>query len=543
MHGFQPNSSRRREPEGGVIHGPGTGTSDSIEDAVPAGTCIMPADSTEQIGDQALAGMGACGFTPKSQRKDVDVRLSNGEQSCPLDQVRAVDVQALDALKNATHNPVSEGLGFPAGRSDDAMFFADGGLVTRMGNSYSGGNVAGQISINRGAPGGVMSSIVAPAAPAAVPGVPETSVRMLSAPASGLGISDSSAQRQQFFDQAESSTAASRAARSMVSPVAPLAPVPGAPRSPGGFGPTTRWALPARPCPAPWTRAARLALGFKPRGYANGGVLEEEERRRRNNFGDAAAAAGNSTVAQLGAPRPATAGAGSEAALRFAGESLTDAQQSRVVSRFDQDQRDRAAGARCHPASDAGGGFCTSCPASGNAMAAAGGFGPTASSRPVAGSLEGANAQAANLRAFNASVPVGGLTVINNPGAGRSTGHVRPGRPAHGRRARVVEPATRLPARSGCGGGRSRPGAEPAASRARGRAPGSRHSARRSGLPERGPARGGRRAAPGRAHRRRGPARGRHQFRPPRRSGRGQSPTRHAGCGSGGRGRAAPHRA
>lgn len=83
MHGFQPNSSRRREPEGGVIHGPGTGTSDSIEDAVPAGTCIMPADSTEQIGDQALAGMGACGFTPKSQRKDVDVRLSNGEQSCP----------------------------------------------------------------------------------------------------------------------------------------------------------------------------------------------------------------------------------------------------------------------------------------------------------------------------------------------------------------------------------------------------------------------------------------------------------------------------
>jgi len=55
-------------------------------------------------------------------------------------------------------------------------------------------------------------------------------------------------------------------------------------------------------------------------------------------------------------------------------------------------------------------------PLADSGVAAPGGFGPTARSGPAAGSLEDANAQAANLRAFNASVPVGGLTVINNPG-------------------------------------------------------------------------------------------------------------------------------
>ncbi|WP_398493371.1 hypothetical protein [Variovorax sp.] len=370
MYGFQPASARKaphqpagarqRTAEGGVIRGPGTGTSDSIEDTVPAGTYIMPADSTAQIGDQALAGMGARGFTPKSQRKGVDVRLSNGEYELPPEQVHAVGVQALDALKNATHEQVGEGLGFGPGSASDAMFFADGGLVSREGNSYSGGNVSGRVSINGGAPGGTMSSIgapVAPSAPAAVPGVPETSVRMLPA----------------------------------ASP-------------PGGFGPTSATGAFGRATPAAVDPRSGAGLGFRPRGYANGGVVDEEERRRSNSFGDAAAAARDSSVTQLGAPRPAAASTGSrdlgasipaplpmltpslppspqaqqlagfgapsaagagrgainppparpaadavaaanDASLRFSGYPLTDEQQSRVVARFDQDARDRAAGA------------------------------------------------------------------------------------------------------------------------------------------------------------------------------------------------------
>jgi hypothetical protein len=97
---------------GGKVVGPGTGTSDDIEAIVPEGSYIMPADSTEQIGDQQLAGMGS----------PVDVNLSNGEYQLPPEQVHAIGVQTLDAMKNATHEPVDEN-----GRPE--LFFANGGLV------------------------------------------------------------------------------------------------------------------------------------------------------------------------------------------------------------------------------------------------------------------------------------------------------------------------------------------------------------------------------------------------------------------------------
>ena len=50
----------------GMVRGPGTGTSDDVKDAVPPGTYIMPADSTQQIGPEAL---GAAGFRPGSKPK------------------------------------------------------------------------------------------------------------------------------------------------------------------------------------------------------------------------------------------------------------------------------------------------------------------------------------------------------------------------------------------------------------------------------------------------------------------------------------------
>lgn len=101
--------------DGGPVRGPGTGTSDDIEATVPEGSYIMPADSTAQIGEQNLAGLGA----------PVDVNLSNGEYQLPPEQVHAVGVQALDQMKNATHTPADQqGQGFKP-----ELFFADGGEV------------------------------------------------------------------------------------------------------------------------------------------------------------------------------------------------------------------------------------------------------------------------------------------------------------------------------------------------------------------------------------------------------------------------------
>lgn len=124
----------------GMVRGPGTGTSDDVKDAVPPGTYIMPADSTQEIGPEAL---GAAGFRPGSKPKapnipgqgfgpaaQVPVNLSNGEFRLSPEQVHAIGVQVLEGMKAATHAPVDEQGGSD---SDDAstreLFFADGGLV------------------------------------------------------------------------------------------------------------------------------------------------------------------------------------------------------------------------------------------------------------------------------------------------------------------------------------------------------------------------------------------------------------------------------
>ena len=111
--------------DGGMVRGPGTGTSDDIKAVVPGGSYIMPADSTEQIGEQNLAGMGS----------PVPVNLSNGEYQIPPEQVHAVGVQALNQMKDATHTPSAgeAARGFsPAGRGEEGkpeLFFAGGGAV------------------------------------------------------------------------------------------------------------------------------------------------------------------------------------------------------------------------------------------------------------------------------------------------------------------------------------------------------------------------------------------------------------------------------
>lgn len=106
-------------PKGGMIKGKGTGTSDDIKKPVPPGSYIMPADSTEQIGESDLKNMA----DPRA------VNVSNGEFELTPDQVHAVGVNALDSMKDQTHTPVDQ----PQVQNDEGgepeLFFANGGLV------------------------------------------------------------------------------------------------------------------------------------------------------------------------------------------------------------------------------------------------------------------------------------------------------------------------------------------------------------------------------------------------------------------------------
>lgn len=112
--GFKPKSKRVE----GKIRGPGTGTSDDIKTQVPEGSYIMPADSTQAIGEQNLAGMGA----------PVDVNVSNGEFALPPEQVHAVGVKALNQMRDQTHTPTGQPQVQGSAERPD-LFFADGGEV------------------------------------------------------------------------------------------------------------------------------------------------------------------------------------------------------------------------------------------------------------------------------------------------------------------------------------------------------------------------------------------------------------------------------
>jgi hypothetical protein len=108
--------ARIRRADGGKVRGPGTGTSDDIPVDLPEGAYVMPADSTREIGEQNLSGLG---FHPQGS---VPARVSNGEYILPPGQVNAVGVAMLDAMRDATHR-VSE----DRGQRDSPMYFRDGG--------------------------------------------------------------------------------------------------------------------------------------------------------------------------------------------------------------------------------------------------------------------------------------------------------------------------------------------------------------------------------------------------------------------------------
>ncbi|MCR6481162.1 hypothetical protein NU688_33740 [Variovorax sp. ZS18.2.2] len=131
MQSTTPGMSIPQEQGFGLVRGPGTATSDSIPAALSDGEVVIPADKVRAFGAaqiMALVDKGGLGVK-KPPVKDGRVHAADG------------------------------------GLVDEA---APGlGAVNRTGNSYSGGNVSGPISVNGQAPGGTFSSIGAGAPPAA----------------------------------------------------------------------------------------------------------------------------------------------------------------------------------------------------------------------------------------------------------------------------------------------------------------------------------------------------------------------------------------
>lgn len=164
MYGLK---KRSKQDESGLIQGAGTGTSDSIKKNVPAGSFIMPADSTQKLGPQNLQNLGS----PQP------VNLSNGEFQIPPEQVHQVGVQALEQMKDSTHTPVDQPqLGFKHGQNKPELFFANGGLVTSpypsaddirkaQQNRIGGPQMRDVTPINRQLPAPSSTPSVSPASP------------------------------------------------------------------------------------------------------------------------------------------------------------------------------------------------------------------------------------------------------------------------------------------------------------------------------------------------------------------------------------------
>ena len=156
MYGFKPKSARGKtvpqladgenvKPRGfkggGLILGPGTGTSDSIQTEKRPGTFIMPADSTQAIGPEALEELGEVDDSAvEEQGEKVPVRLSNGEFEFPPEQVQALGEAVLTVLRDATHERTEEGrrASPKAAGFTPHQFFAGGGTERCRMTSKSG---------------------------------------------------------------------------------------------------------------------------------------------------------------------------------------------------------------------------------------------------------------------------------------------------------------------------------------------------------------------------------------------------------------------
>lgn len=306
---------------GGLVRGPGTGTSDSIPDEAEPGTYIMPADSTEAIGPSALEKMGT-----------VPVRLSDGEMKLPPEQVMAIGEAVLKLMKDATHTPVNgedggqtdeevgEARGFnPAGRmAQMPQMYADGGMVdpnrpnsfgdaaavtrdpgvTQVDSGYQPGNgtvsvvpsqpiappaptrppntvvsminpewdrVAKQQNAAAPAPQNAAAALAAPPAPAAAPTAPTPAPQ----PTAAMGWLDRNKQRNAEVSAASITNRPEWSKTPIKPPAQPPEPTPPAPPPVD-----SRVSMPQS------TFQSRAAYGYQPRRYADGGMVEDDLQKR-----------------------------------------------------------------------------------------------------------------------------------------------------------------------------------------------------------------------------------------------------------------------
>lgn len=309
---------------GGLVRGPGTGTSDSIPDEAEPGTFIMPADSTEAIGPSALEKMGT-----------VPVRLSDGEFKIPPEQVMALGAAVLKLYKDATHTPVN---GEDGGQTDAEVddddgargfnpadriaqmpqMYADGGIVdpnrpnsfgdaaavtrdpgvTQVDSGYQPGNgtvsvvpsqpvappaptrppntvvsminpewdrVAKQQNAAAPAPQNAAAALAAPPAPAAAPTAPTPAPQ----PAAAMGWLDRNKQRNAEVSAASITNRPEWSKTPIKPPAQPPEPTPPAPPPVD-----SRVSMPQS------TFQSRAAYGYQPRRYADGGMVEDDLQKR-----------------------------------------------------------------------------------------------------------------------------------------------------------------------------------------------------------------------------------------------------------------------
>lgn len=310
---------------GGMVRGPGTGTSDSIPDQAEPGTYIMPADSTAAIGPSALEKMGT-----------VPVRLSDGEMKIPPEQVMAIGEAVLKLMKDATHTPVN---GEDGGQTDaevddddgargfspaDRMaqmpqMYADGGMVdpnrpnsfgdaaavtrdpgvTQVDSGYQPGNgtvsvvpsqpvappaptrppntvvsiinpewdrVAKQQNAAAPAPQNAAAALAAPPAPAVAPTAPTPAPQ----PTAAMGWLDRNKQRNAEVSAASIANRPEWSkTQGVTAPALPPEPPPPAPPP-----------VDSRISMPPSTFQSRAAYGYQPRRYADGGMVEDDLQKR-----------------------------------------------------------------------------------------------------------------------------------------------------------------------------------------------------------------------------------------------------------------------
>lgn len=256
-----PAAEMTAQPGGaGLISGPGTGTSDSIPAALSDGEVVIPAEDVRRFGAaqiMALIKAGGQGL-PQPQVKEGVAHAAGGgmmEQA----QVRQVDNSLAPPLLGARVADT------PAP-----------GAVTRVGNSYSGGNVSGSINVNGQAPAGTLSLSDAYKPPAPPPPAGIGATPSATTPPAAVGVRPAAvgaAQQQPMGaapnGQSTTDTLAQQIAQRLGAQPAQAAPAQPTDRNADFFA-----AAAAR------NEAARQPYGAGGRrlGFATGGLVEDPRR-------------------------------------------------------------------------------------------------------------------------------------------------------------------------------------------------------------------------------------------------------------------------